>query len=409
MSLIRASKIPLLGGVAREARRGGFNPGQKYLAILDNSVSRRHSIKGMEVRTADIERAPCLEAGPIAANARAAVAAARALGQTPMASILRAWCVPYLFHEMERAFAADEDPVAAINRRLAHLAQVLTAAHEGGFASFMAGAEAGDGAADAVEAVTGEHYGWLFKAFSSKSFFDEPLHLLRTRLERNDIDLAGLEEKTVLDAGCGGGRYTVAWRLLGARAVVGVDISEVGLADARARVVAAEVEGVRFVQSNVLTLPFGDDAFDVVFSNGVLHHTLDWRQGVEELVRVLKPGGMGWLYLIENHGGLFWDVIEILRVITHGEPRDLARATLHLMGLPANRVFYMLDHVMVPINVRLTPDEIRTALADAGATGIRRLTRGTDFDRVEQIYQGRPHAETKYGVGENRFIFTKEA
>jgi len=111
--------------------------------------------------------------------------------------------------------------------------------------------------------------------------------------------------------------------------------------------------------------------------------------------------------MIENPGGLFWDVIEILRAIMRGERQDRARAALQLLGIPGNRVYYMLDHVMVPINLRLSPEEIEYCLARAGATGIRRLTRGTDFDRIEQIYQGVPFATAKYGVGENRYVFSK--
>jgi SAM-dependent methyltransferase len=145
----------------------------------------------------------------------------------------------------------------------------------------------------------------------------------------------------------------------------------------------------------------------VVFSNGILHHTTDWKKGVRELVRVLKPGGFGFLYLIENPGGLFWDLIEILRVILKDEPKEIARAALQTLGLPANRIFYMLDHVLVPINVRLTPQEIESALAESGAVEIRRLERGTDFDRVEQIHRRAAYAAVKYGVGENRYVFSK--
>ena len=68
----------------------------------------------------------------------------------------------------------------------------------------------------------------------------------------------------------------------------------------------------------------------------------------------------------------------------------------------------MLDHVMVPINIRLRPEEIEYCLAKAGATGVRRLNRGTDFDRIEKIYQEEPFATVKYGVGENRYVFSKD-
>lgn len=358
----------------------------------------------------DIRIAPCLDSGPIAEQARSLITASQMLGTTSWASTMRAWCVPYLFKNMENIFASDREPIAAINQSLQSLGLFLGSAAASGMSDlgnngnhdYLVASEDGD-----VKAITGNHYGHLFKAFSSTSFFDEPVRLLRTRLERNSIDISDLDRKEVLDAGCGGGRYTVAWRVLGARRVVGIDASEIGIADATRRTREASLSGVEFEPGNVLELPFEDDSFDIVFSNGVLHHSEDWKRGIGELVRVLKRGGLGWLYLIENPGGLFWDVIEILRAVMKGEPREHARAALQMIDIPANRIFYLLDHVMVPINVRLTTEEIEDCLASSGATGIRRLTRGTDFDRIEQIYRKDPFAEVKYGVGESRYIFTK--
>jgi hypothetical protein len=111
--------------------------------------------------------------------------------------------------------------------------------------------------------------------------------------------------------------------------------------------------------------------------------------------------------LIENPGGYFWDVIELGREIMKHEVHEHARVAVALLGLPANRVFYMLDHVMAPINLRLTAEQISGELAAAGARDIRRLTRGTDFDRVERIHQGDPFAVDKYGAGEHRFVFSR--
>jgi SAM-dependent methyltransferase len=362
----------------------------------------------------DFQIAPCLSAGPLAEKGQELIAAARALGASRWASLMRAWCVPYVYENMERAFASGEEPAQAVNQALDDLTRFLRAASASGFPGLYPADAGADGAQSlGVKEVTGEHYGRLFEKFSQTSFWGETVRLLRTRLERNGIPLSELAGKHVLDAGCGGGRYTVAWRLLGAERATGLDISPVNVADARRRVEPSgegggQGDGVEFEQGDVLNLPYADATFDIVFSNGVLHHTEDWRRGVEELVRVLKPGGMGWLYLIENPGGLFWDLVEIMRVLTQGERREVARAALEVLGIPGNRIFYMLDHVMVPINVRLTPDEVESCLAGAGAVRVRRLTRGTDFDRIEQIYREEPYAAMKFGVGENRYVFSKD-
>jgi ubiquinone/menaquinone biosynthesis C-methylase UbiE len=363
------------------------------------------------LRENDFDIEPCLQNGPIAHQAQSVVAASRMLGTSRWASIVRTWCILYLVENKERIFGSGEEPVRAINQSLEALSQFLLAAASSGF-GHLGGSEKNDhkastGSSTDLKAVTGQYYGRLFQSFSSTSYWDEPVRLLRLRLERNEIPISGLQGKRVLDAGCGGGRYTVAWRLLGANPVTGVDISATGISDARRRADQAGISDVKFEQGNVLGLPYPENAFDVVFSNGVLHHTTDWKSGVAELVRVLKPGGLGWLYLIERPGGLFWDVNEVLRVIMRDQQRDLATTALQILGLPANRVFYLLDHIMVPINIRLTPDEIEACLLEAGAERIRRLSRGTDFDRIERIYQGEPFAQLKYGVGENRYVFSK--
>jgi len=42
---------------------------------------------------------------------------------------------------------------------------------------------------------------------------------------------------------------------------------------------------------DVLHLPYPDAALDAVFGFGVVHHVPDWRRGLGEIARVLKPGG----------------------------------------------------------------------------------------------------------------------
>jgi ubiquinone/menaquinone biosynthesis C-methylase UbiE len=323
---------------------------------------------------------------------------------------VKAASVSYLVRGMERAFESDREPTAELNRLLANLATFFESSADIGFGELAAPAQPEappDHETETIEARTGDHYGRLFAGFSAESYWNEPARLLRMRFERNGIGLDALPAQRVLDAGCGGGRYTAAWRKLGARAATGLDLSPRNIQTAREQAAQAGIRNLEFEVGNVLALPFDNDSFDVVFSNGVLHHTTDWQRGVAECVRVLKPGGLGWLYLIENPGGLFWDVMEFLRVITQGLDGALARRTLQTLGLPANRIFYLLDHVLAPINIRLTPAEIVACLEAAGATAIRRLARGGDFDRIERIHRGEPFAEAKYGVGENRFVFSK--
>lgn len=360
----------------------------------------------------DLEIAPCLAKGPLAESGAEFTNTARELGDKPFASTLRAWCVPALFARMEQLLDNGQDPVDGVNSALRDLTKFLSSTGSAGFDSIRTDSSLANSTSDGstnsdVKEVTGDHYGNLFKNFSPESYWDEPVKLLEQRLSRNSIERTDIQNKSVLDSGCGGGRYSAAWRLLGANPVVGVDISPINIRDAANRAELAKHDGISFREGNVLALPIEDKTFDIVFSNGVLHHTTDWKKGIEELIRVLKPGGWGWLYLIENPGGVFWDVIEILRVVMKDEDKARSRAALQQMGMPANRIFYMLDHVMVPINLRLSSEDIEDCLQSNGAVNIRRLTRGADIDRIEHIARGEKYATERFGVGENRYIFSK--
>ncbi len=254
--------------------------------------------------------------------------------------------------------------------------------------------------------ATMEHYGNLFKKFDDNHYIDETEDLLEARIKRNEISLGNLSVQHALDAGCGGGRYSYALKSIGFGKVTGIDFSQINIDTASQR--RKNFSAIDFQVGNVLDLPFESASFDFVFSNGVLHHTESISKGLKEIRRVLKMSGKAWLYVIEKPGGLHWDMVEILRNVMEPVSREYARAIFSLLGVPGNRIFYILDHIMVPINERTTIDQIEKLILDAGFSNFSRLTRGTDFDRSEQLFRrnklNQKDLEWKFGVGEHRYI-----
>ena len=61
-----------------------------------------------------------------------------------------------------------------------------------------------------------------------------------------------------------------------------------------------------FVLHDAESLVFDDDTFDVVYSNGVLHHTPNTRQVVREIFRVLKPGGRAIVMMYAENSLHYW-------------------------------------------------------------------------------------------------------
>jgi ubiquinone/menaquinone biosynthesis C-methylase UbiE len=98
---------------------------------------------------------------------------------------------------------------------------------------------------------------------------------------------------TVLDLGCGTGRYF--WAVRHATELVGIDVSAAMLAEARRPVDAGhlEVSRVTLIEGDFLTQPLGQSRFDFVYSIGVLgEHTPFDARVAARVHRVLAPGGL---------------------------------------------------------------------------------------------------------------------
>lgn len=93
-------------------------------------------------------------------------------------------------------------------------------------------------------------------------------------------------ETCVLDVGCGTGNYAAALTAATSCRISGIDPSQRMLDSARE---AASWESL--VRGSAESLPFGDDAFDVVISTDVIHHVRDRDAYFDEAARVLRPGG----------------------------------------------------------------------------------------------------------------------
>jgi arsenite methyltransferase len=97
----------------------------------------------------------------------------------------------------------------------------------------------------------------------------------------------------VLDLGSGAGTDSlIAAQMVGEHGhVTGIDRTPEMLAKARAAATEMGASNVEFVESEAERLPFLDESFDVVISNGVIDLIPDKDAVFAELFRVLAPGG----------------------------------------------------------------------------------------------------------------------
>jgi ubiquinone/menaquinone biosynthesis C-methylase UbiE len=127
-----------------------------------------------------------------------------------------------------------------------------------------------------------------------------------------ELDYAGAAGERVLDVGSGQGIDLAGYARGGADAV-GIDLTPRHVELANAHLAAVGLDG-RAVLGDGEQLPFPDGSFDRVSSNGVLHHTPDIESALQEVTRVLKPGGAATLIVYNRDSLHYW----VHQVLTRG-------------------------------------------------------------------------------------------
>lgn len=137
---------------------------------------------------------------------------------------------------------------------------------------------------------SGAAFGWQWKQFQ-RSQLDS---YTGTTISRDRLthclggSLEAVRGKTVLDAGCGAGRFTEVLLDAGAR-VVATDISSVVEASYAN---CGTSRGYFICQADLLDLPVAPRSFDVVICLGVVPHMPDPDRTIAALAGYVKPGGL---------------------------------------------------------------------------------------------------------------------
>lgn len=131
------------------------------------------------------------------------------------------------------------------------------------------------------------------------------------------LDYVGARNLDVLDVGCGQGIDLCEYALAGARAT-GIDLTPRHLELARSHL--AELGLVAdVVQGDAEQLPFSNDSFDRVCSNGVLHHTPNMLLALHEIRRVLRPGGLATVIVYNRNSWHFWGHLVLEQALLRGK------------------------------------------------------------------------------------------
>jgi arsenite methyltransferase len=250
---------------------------------------------------------------------------------------------------------------------------------------------------EVVSAAQGQTSEAFAFKWSKRNTFESPVVQERARdwlLERyGRIDSREFwadhsDRPLLVDAGCGAGYSALAVfeEILPMVRYLGVDVSD-AVDVAAARFGERGLPGA-FLQANVTALPLAESSVDVIFSEGVLHHTDSTRDALLSLARLLRAGGTMMFYVYRRKGPVREFTDDLIRERLAAMSPDEAWDAI----VPLTRLGRALGELHTVVDV---PEDVDLLGIPAGPIDIQRLfywhvvkayyVKGLDLDELAHI------------------------
>lgn len=211
-----------------------------------------------------------------------------------------------------------------------------------------------------------------------------------------------IKGKTILDSGCGPGRYIDILRKLSPQKITGMDQGERLVKVLKERF--KDDPKVEITRGTCEKLEFPSESFDIVLSNGVIHHTpSDLQTMLKDHARVLKRGGVMFIMLV-GKGGLELKIWEFLRDFLYDIPMEQMLARLGKTMSPL-RLQGIVDHMYG--EYQQTGREQFESWCKPLFRKIERVPGIDGLDVTPEIYKDDPYYEPRFGTGHIRYLLHK--
>lgn len=140
----------------------------------------------------------------------------------------------------------------------------------------------------------------------------------------------------VLEVGCGrGAGARLIKKTFGPRELYATDLDIEMMRKAARYLLPSERADIHLYAADLLALPYPTGSMDAVFGFGVLHHIPDWRGALQEVARVLKPGGF---YFLEEIYPTLYQNFLTRHILVHPHQDRFDGADLRLALRQANLI-----------------------------------------------------------------------
>jgi 2-polyprenyl-3-methyl-5-hydroxy-6-metoxy-1,4-benzoquinol methylase len=200
------------------------------------------------------------------------------------------------------------------------------------------------------------------------------LSWLRARAERSEfarlVDRSISDDARILEIGCGTGQMSL-YLARGRRMVIAADLTRASLELGAAAARRFRIDQVQFVEIDLHRPGLRENAFDVMYSSGVLHHTPNPRTAFGRLVRLVRPGGMIVLGLYNAFARTPFRLRRLVARLSGFRYIPLDPVLRDRQRDPARRKAWLRDQYQHPEEHRHTLAEVQTWFAENGVEYVR--------------------------------------
>jgi SAM-dependent methyltransferase len=204
------------------------------------------------------------------------------------------------------------------------------------------------------------------------------------------LDQQVSHDAAILEVGCGTGQMSNFLGMGWGRTVIGADVCMNSLALAKGFRDRFSINNAHFVQMNLFRPAFAEATFDVVLSNGVLHHTSDCAGAFRSITRLVKPGGFIIIGLY-NWLGRYPTLWRRWLIERFGEAGALLDPRLRGKGEAARREAWFMDQYRHPHETKHSMDELLAWFDAAGFNFMSSVPTIGDPEFSEELRLFEPH------------------
>ncbi|MEO7996641.1 MAG: methyltransferase domain-containing protein [Gemmatimonadaceae bacterium] len=193
----------------------------------------------------------------------------------------------------------------------------------------------------------------------------------------------------VLEAGCGTGQLT-AFLSIANRTAIGVDLCLNSLTMAKQFRDKNRLRTAHFLQMNLFRPCFRQNSFDVVISNGVIHHTSDPYLAYQTLGRLVKHGGYLVIGLYHKYGRLATDIRRGVFNLTRDHLKFLDPRNVSSLLSAGKRKAWFMDQYKNPHESKHTVGQVLRWIDQNGLRFVKSIPKtrlGASFSDAERLFE----------------------